>query len=571
MELLVRHFEAAFAAPDGIKKLRELILILAMQGKLVPQNPSDPPASDLLKAIDREKQSLMKDGNLKNSRPLPSVTEPERTFTLPDTWAWVRLGAVAQHNSGKTLDGSRNSGTSRDYITTSNLYWGRFELDSIRQMLIRDEELERCTTKKGDLLVCEGGEAGRAAVWDRDTEVCFQNHIHRVRFYGKISPYYGFRFFEYLNVSGEIEKYRKGVGIWNMSSKALASIPLPLPPIAEQLRIVKRIDELMARCDALEKLRQERDTQRLAVHTAAVRQLLNVADTDGHIQAREFLGRHFGELYAVKENVTELRKAILQLAVMGKLVPQDPNEPPASGLLKQIEKEKQRLVKEGKIREPKPLPPIAPEEIPYALPQGWAWVHFGEVAEFINGDRGKNYPNREEYVPEGIPWINTGHIEPDGTLTKREMYFITKEKFDSLNGGKIQPGDLVYCLRGATFGKTAIVDPYTEGAIASSLMIIRPFQPVSNRYMYHYLVGPTGRKQILRFDNGSAQPNLSANSVRYYMYPLPPVGEQNRIVAKIDQLMSFCDAIEERIDAANETQSALLDAMMAQYGGQRCA
>jgi len=251
-QLLEQHFDTAFAAPDGIARLRELILTLAMQGKLVDQDPNDPPASELLKEIEAEKQRLVKAGKIKKPKPLPEVSDEEITHEIPASWAWVRFGDIAQHNSGKTLDKGRNTGEPRDYITTSNLYWGRFELDNVRQMLIRDNELEKCTAKKNDLLICEGGEAGRAAVWNFDSEVCFQNHVHRARFYKDIDPYFVYRFFEKLNATGEINQHRKGVGISNMSSKALASIVFPLPPLPEQHRIVARIDQLMALCDTLD-------------------------------------------------------------------------------------------------------------------------------------------------------------------------------------------------------------------------------------------------------------------------------------------------------------------------------
>ncbi len=563
MELLERHFDTAFDAPDGIKKLRELILTLAMQGKLVPQDPKDQPASELFKSIEREKQLLVKNGKLKNLTVLSPVTGLEEKFNLPKSWAWARLGAVSQHNSGKTLDGGRNSGTSRDYITTSNLYWGRFELDNVRQMLIRNEELGRCTAKKGDLLVCEGGEAGRAAVWKQESEVCFQNHIHRVRFYGKISPYYGFRFFEYLNVSGEIEKYRKGVGISNMSSKALASIPFPLPPVAEQLRIIKRIDELMARCDALEKLRAERDAQRLAVHSTAVRQLLNVADTDTHIQARDFLGLHFGELYTVKENVTELRKAILQLAVMGKLAPQDSNDPPASVLLKQIEAEKKRLVKAGKIKEPKTMEPVLNEEMPFQIPESWNWVRLGDLG---NSQTGTTPPsNNQSYYGDHIPFIGPGDIK-DGSidysgkgLSRSGMSIARVIDADSL---------LMVCI-GGSIGKHAINTQIVT--CNQQINTLTPYKPLPIRFLYWFASAPCFQSAVLNASGGSATPIINKQKWSSIVTPLPPLAEQHRIFVKIDQLMSMCDILEQQIDAARETQSALLNAMMAQYGGQRCA
>ena len=157
---LPKHLDLIAAAPEGIRKLRGLILELAVRGKLMPQDPNDEPARELLKRIAKERARLEAEGAGKRSKATPSGDDAEKSFELPETWQWVRFEEIAQHNSGKTLDKGRNSGEPRPYITTSNLYWGRFELDSVRQMLINDDELQRCTARKNDLLICEGGEAG---------------------------------------------------------------------------------------------------------------------------------------------------------------------------------------------------------------------------------------------------------------------------------------------------------------------------------------------------------------------------------------------------------------------------
>jgi type I restriction enzyme S subunit len=183
----------------------------------------------------------------------------------------------------------------------------------------------------------------------------------------------------------------------------------------------------------------------------------------------------------------------------------------------------------------------------------------GNIAQFINGDRGKNYPNKSEYVEKGIPWINTGHIKPNGTLSTAKMNYITKEKFNILRSGKIKDGDLVYCLRGATFGKTAFVTPYNIGAIASSLMIIRLYFFNLGGFTYHFLISNEGRKQLLRFDNGSAQPNLSANKVKLYVFPLPPLSEQKAIVEKVATLLGYCDALEAAITERGKRVEALME------------
>ncbi len=235
-----------------LKKLRQQILQDAMQGKLVSQDPKDEPASKLLEKIKTEKEKLIREKKIKKEKPLPEIKMDEIPFEIPVNWVWKRIGDLAQHNSGKTLDSGRNSGKPRKCITTSNLYWGYFETDNLKTILIEDEELERCTARIGDLLICEGGDAGRAAIWNLESDICFQNHIHRVRFYGKISSSYGYWYFLYLSLSGGIETYRKGMGISNLSGKSLSMVILPLPPLSEQHHIINKIEQLMKLCDELE-------------------------------------------------------------------------------------------------------------------------------------------------------------------------------------------------------------------------------------------------------------------------------------------------------------------------------
>ena len=180
--------------------------------------------------------------------------------------------------------------------------------------------------------------------------------------------------------------------------------------------------------------------------------------------------------------------------------------------------------------------------MPFEIPEGCKCVRFSDIAVFINGDRGANYPNRDEYVSDGVAWINTGHITPDGYLDASTMNYITEEKYNSLRSGKIEPGDLVYCLRGATFGKTARIEPYTRGAVASSLMIIRLFYTELREYIYTYLKSPMAYQQLHLYNNGSAQPNLGAKDVVKYLIPLPPIAEQKRIVEKVEEVLHIINS-----------------------------
>ena len=244
-------------------KLKKSVLQEAIQGKLVPQDPNDEPASVLLERIKEEKAKLFKEGKLKKKDLVDSVIfkgednkyyekigsevtciDDEIPFEIPDSWAWIRLGNIFQHNTGKALNGSNQKGVFYDYITTSNLYWNSFVLGKLRSMPFTDDELDKCTVKKGDLLVCEGGDIGRSAIWNYDYDIRIQNHIHRLRAYTPICTmfvYYTLYLYKHTGLIGG-----KGIGIQGLSSNALHKLLLPLPSIAEQKRIVDKIEFVIA-------------------------------------------------------------------------------------------------------------------------------------------------------------------------------------------------------------------------------------------------------------------------------------------------------------------------------------
>lgn len=546
----------------GIKKLRELILELAVRGKLVPQDPNDEPASELLKRIAAEKAELVKQGKIKKQKPLPEISEEEKPFELPEGWEWARINDIASFTNGYAFKSSefQNSGVgivkigdidSSGFISTAGMSYV-----SEKKINVLPEEMR---VNPGDMVIAMSGATTGKLGFNKTKSTFLLNQ--RV---GKIVTYSVDKEFIYHYLSTRIEENLSislGSAIPNISTAQINNIIIPIPPSDEQVKIIARVKLLISLCDQLE----QQSLTSLDAHQQLVETLLGtLTDSQNAEELAENWARiseHFDTLFTTEASVDALKQTILQLAVMGKLVPQDPNDEPASELLKRIAQEKAQLVKEGKIKKQKPLPPISDEEKPFELPEGWEWCKFGLTSEFINGDRGSNYPNKNEYVSQGIPWINTGHIEKNGTLTVTEMNFITEGKFNELRSGKIQKGDLVYCLRGATFGKTAFVIPYETGAIASSLMIIRPFITEMGGYIYNYLTSPFGRSQIYRFDNGSAQPNLSANSVMLYSFPCPPLTEQYRIFSQVGLLHELCDKLKTRIKTAQQTQLYLADAL----------
>jgi len=590
----------------GIKKLRELILELAVRGKLVPQDDSDEPASVLLEKIEEEKQKLIEKGEIKRQKPLPVFSEKASLSEPPNNWVWSRLGDISFINPRNIVE---------DETITSFV-----PMPLVLKSHTGEHGQEHRTwgdIKKGYTHFANNdiGLAKITPCFENSKAVVFSNlkngigagttELHIARPYGAtLNSRYILLYLKSPDflLTGE-SRMTGTAGQKRIPKTFFSENPLPLPPLAEQQRIVAKVDELMSLCDQLEQ--EQADHQ--ATHQTLVETLLKgliesatlrhtstrlstsvqgkqdstehpepraCRTVEGHAstssaqsgfgQAWSLIAEHFDTLFTTEQSIDLLKQTILQLAVMGKLVPQNPKDEPASVLLEKIAKEKEKLIEEGKIKKQKALPEIEEDEKPFGLPDGWEWTRFGGVSEFINGDRGKNYPNKSEYVDNGIPWINTGHIDPNGTLSELRMNYITKEKFDSLGSGKIQKNDLVYCLRGATFGKTSFVTPFKEGAIASSLMIIRPSEELSKEYLYTFLKSPEGEKQLRRFDNGSAQPNLSANKVKLYAYPLPPVEEQQCIVTKVNELLTLCDSLKANLNQAQTTQTQLADAIVKQ-------
>ena len=222
--------------------IRSKILDLAMRGKLTEQLPEDGTAEELYRQIQKEKQALVKVGKIKKEKPLPVISEEEKPFPIPASWRWIYLGELFQHNTGKALNSNDTQGRQREYITTSNLYWNRFELDGLKTMPFTDSELEKCTVKKGDLLVCEGGDIGRAAIWPYDYDMRIQNHIHRLRRYSAtICTEFYYYLLWFYKQTGRIDGI--GIGLQGFSSKRVHSLIVPLAPSTEAIRVVEVIKQ----------------------------------------------------------------------------------------------------------------------------------------------------------------------------------------------------------------------------------------------------------------------------------------------------------------------------------------
>lgn len=250
----IDRYEKAWSKLEKLNKrfpidLQKSIIQTAIQGKLVEQRPEEETGEKLYQQIQAKKQRLINEGTIKEEKPLPEITEDEKPFDIPKSWKWCYVGEVFQHNTGKALNGTRGQGKILSYITTSNLYWNRFVLEKLKKMPFTDSQIEKCTVRKNDLLVCEGGDFGRTAIWPYDEPMRIQNHIHRLRAYEEVDvEYFYYTFYLYKNcglIAG------KGIGIQGLSSNALHKLIIPLPPLAEQRRIVAKLNEILPLCEKL--------------------------------------------------------------------------------------------------------------------------------------------------------------------------------------------------------------------------------------------------------------------------------------------------------------------------------
>ncbi|WP_281184759.1 restriction endonuclease subunit S [Trichlorobacter lovleyi] len=555
MQLLEKHFDIAFTAPDGIKKLRELILSLAFQGKLVPQDPNDPPTNELLKNIEIEKSRLVKEGKIKVPKPFPPIKPEDVQYQLPKGWEWVSLGNVSEVNGGFAFKSSKYSNDGMRVVRISDFDEKGFKNDKVVRYPFSDDLKNFKLEPQNILMAMTGGTVGKSLLVKELPEPMVVNQrVATIRILPGVVPEYLNSLIQ-TNLIQNVIRNAKNSTNDNISMADITGFHVPLAPLAEQRRIVAKIDELMARCDELKKLRNQREQKRLDVHKAALNSLLSASETNSCASSWSFITRNFSELYSVKENVAELRKAILQLAVMGKLVPQDPNDQPATELLKEIEADKKRLVKEGKIKAAKPLPPIKPEEVPYQLPNGWEWVRLGELGISQTGTTppSKDRENFGNFIPFVGPGdIKNGSIDYSGEGLSEQG--VSKGRLIDANSV------LMVCI-GGSIGKHAINERDTT--CNQQINTLTPYSPVLVKYIYSVMAAVYFQSAVISQAGGSATPIINKQKWSGIPVPISPLPEQHRIVARIDQLMALCDALEQQIYDATNKQAELLNALMA--------
>lgn len=551
--LLTDNLPLLAGAPNGIKKLRELILELAVRGKLVPQDPSDEPASELLKRIAEEKARLVTEGKIKRIKQEPDPSGESETFDkLPCGWSQIAGQEIFIPRSGnsKLIKGKLFDSPAPD----------RYPGYSASGQDVWLESWEHDGT--AIIISAVGARCGKAFLASGKWSAIANTHI--VWPLSLINEHYAMLILNNENYwirSGGAQPFIK---VGDTLFKKIA-----LPPLAEQHRIIAKVDELMVLCDRLET--QQADAE--SAHTQLVQALLDslpqASDATEFAANWQRLAEHFHTLFTTESSIDALKQTLLQLAVMGKLVPQDPNDEPASELLKRIQSEKQRLMDDGKLKKQKPPTEITEDEELFITPQNWQWARMSSFSELKSGFAYKSETFRDSGNNQVI---RMGNVRPGLLRLDANPAFISDELARETSDCELGAGDIVLTMTG-TKGKqdymysVLITDQHLERGrlyLNQRLCIVKAHL-VNTGFLSLMLKDERLLEPIFKSSTGTAnQANIGMAALGAWALPLPPLAEQHRIVAKVDQLMALCDQLRTRLTQARQLNEQLASTLVEQ-------
>ena len=561
--MLLSNMELLATAPGGVAKLRELILTLAVQGKLVPQDPADEPAGVLLQKIRAEKDRLIAEGKIKRDKPLAEIAQEDKPFELPMGWEWVRLSALLQKiGAGSTPLGGREvyvpSGVK--FLRSQNVWDEGLRLDGVA--FIKPEthaKMAGTVVVANDLLFnITGASIGRCAVVPSDfDEANVSQHVTIIR---AVLPELN-AFLHKVLVSRHVQQtvmdVQVGVSREGLSIAKLGQFLIPVPPLAEQSRIVTRVEALMRLCDALEAKGQLEATQ----HAQLVSTLLGTltaSTTPEELAANwQRVAQHFDLLLDRPEAIDALEQTLLQLAVRGLLVPQDPTDEPASTLLARIRTEKDHLIAEGKIKRDKPLPPITDEEKPFGLPVGWEWVRLEQLSIAIV-DCPHSTP---KFIERGRLCLDTNSFK-QGVLLPHKLRYVDESTFAERNVRLVpQPGDLVFAREGSV-GESILIPEGVDACLGQRVMLFRFSTQVSKEFVRLAISSTSFLEALLAMHKGIGAKHVNVGDMRMAIVPLPPIPEQSRIVTRVTALRRLCADLRQRLAEREAVQARLAEALV---------
>ena len=563
--MLLSNMELLVTAPGGVAKLRELILTLAVQGKLVPQDPADEPACVLLQKIRAEKDRLIAEGKIKRDKPLAEIGEEEKPRKLPQGWEWVRLGALSELITSGSRDWAEHySDSGPIFVRMGNLSRGSYRLRMDHVQHVRppkNGEGSRTSLEAGDLLLSITGDVGMLGLIPPDFgEAYINQHTCLIRWVSCVRT----EFLPIQLLSGFVQKQFNSPqrGIKNSFRLTdVSGVLLALPPLAEQSRIVTRVEALMRLCDALEAKGQLEAAQHAQLVSTLLGTLTASTTPEELADNWQRVAQHFDLLLDRPEAIDALEQTLLQLAVRGLLVPQDPTDEHASALLQKIRAEKDRLIATGQIKRDKPLPPITDEEKPFELPVGWEWVRLGLLTSLITSGS-RNW--KDFYAKEGATFIRSQDIKYD-RLEFDERALVKLPAGAEGVRTQVQLHDLLVTITGANVGKAAaVLEQMPEAYVSQHVALVRMLEVRLVDYLHLWLVSEREGRKLLLASSYGAKPGLNLQNINDLLVPLPPLAEQSRIVTRVTALRRLGADLRQRLAERQSVQARLAEALVEQ-------
>ena len=489
------------------QELKNSILQLAIQGKLVEQRPEEGTAADLYRQIQAEKQALIQTGKIKKEKPLPEITDDEKPFDIPESWMWVRWGDLSESIQYGYNAPAQEAGRIK-MVRISDIQEGKVLWETVPFCDIPEQDISSYLLRTNDILFARtGGTVGKSyLVKEVPEESIYAGYLIRTRYSSLLSPEYMKSFMESQLYWDQLHSGTIATAQPNCNGKTLSKMILPLPPLAEQKRIVAKIEELMPLID-----RYEQAWTRL-----------------------EDFNKRFP---------TDMQKSLLQLAISGKLVEQRPEEGTGEELYRQIQAEKQALIKTGKLKKDKPLPKISEDEIPFDIPESWKWVRYETIMLSMSTGPFGSMLHKADYVDNGIPLVNPANIVKGHIIPSNKM-MVSKETRERLDSYVLHSGMIVMGRRGE-MGRCAIVTEKEDGWLCGTgSFFMNPARDLFIDYISLFFATPYAKNHLGGESIGTTMSNLNHTILSKMPVPLPPLAEQKRIVAKLEELLPLCDKLK---------------------------
>lgn len=542
----------------GVQKLRELILDLAIRGKLNKiTNHQAIELLDAIKEIQKEKNIKLKNGGISNN---------QSYIDFPSNWALVQIKTLGNVKGGKRIPKGKSfteEVTPYIYLRVTDMK-NQTIIDNDLKYINEDtfNEISRYTISKDDVYVTIAGTIGAVgSVPEKFHNMSLTENAAKITDLNLINQNWFIKVLSSKFVQNQFSEAVNQMAQPKLAINKVEDTFIPLPPLEEQCEIAQKVDELMKLCDQLEQQQSLSSDAHATLVDTLLKALTESSDADEFQGNWQRIVANFDLLFTTEYSIEQLKQTVLQLAVMGKLVKQDPSDEPASDLLKKIADEKTKLIKEGKIKKSKPLPEITEDEKPFELPSGWAWVRLENISELITKGSSPKWQG-VNYVEEGLLFITSENVGSYSLILENMKY--VEEKFNEIEPRSIlEENDFLMNIVGGSIGRTAIYDLEKVANINQAVCLIRLFlEYLDKLFLLHFFNSEICKNYMFDKQVDNARPNLSMGNISKFLIPIPPIKEQKLIIEKVNEIFSMIEQLQVLQSKLQKTKLHLADALV---------